>query len=246
MPRPKKNLENERAFQLINCEPIYVVFPGPPKKDWTRVEFAGKAAVVTEPLEAWRLNKLPTDPNLHIRGIVGEEHCWYCEVDFGRSTYYPRIHKKPRKGSKARAVKFHSWPTTDTYGDIPPREDIYSFVKWPTHEIHIHIGPNKISLLTKNLATDKVREQLQEWEEKHQYDVLMGIRRRAPNETQEEHYRRYTNKALRVIGFDHVPKPSKRRQQWMAQVRAIGIDVEQVDRKRAGRLIRFPHHEPGQ
>lgn len=235
MPRPRKKLQDEKAYHLINHKPVYGVYLER-DMDSHQQQHAGRSRLLTEPLEAGRLNELPTDPDLHTRGFLGETSAWLAYVDYGRDNYYPRMNP-PSSRLTPDAVKFHGWPTNDPYGDIPPREDIYSFIKWPSHHIHIHIGPNKISVLTKNAVTHQLRERLKQWEKEYQYNRLTRIMTRSPDEKPAEHYRRYTYKALRDMGLQWATKRSKRRKQWAEDVRALGVCVEEVKRKQAGRLI---------
>ena len=172
---------------------------------------------------------LPTLRTFHLRGFMASREIWFRRGD--QDDYLPLRFPKRRFSSLERPkyVIFHSQPTECIYSEVPAREDIYWFIKFP-HRVLMTVGRKRIGIFQKDERTEALAARLQSWEQQNRYRIFR-IRKRHPTESPEQHFRRYASAALRAMGLEWPRKRSKRRKLWPQVLDQLGLVVTAVDRR---------------
>ena len=172
---------------------------------------------------------LPTSRTFHLRGFLASREIWFRRGD--QDDYLPLRFPKRSFSSLERPkyVIFHSQPTECIYSEVPAREDIYWFIKFP-HRVLMTVGRKRIGIFEKDERTEALAARLQSWEQQNSYRIFR-IRTRHPSESPEQHFRRYASAALRAMDLEWPGKRSKRRKLWPHVLEQLGLVVTAVDRR---------------
>jgi len=179
------------------------------------------------------LQKLPAAPEQHIRGFLASR---YAHFRIGGEDEYLPL--RPRQWQRnpyrvyakdaPKEVVFHSQPTGCIYSEIPAREDIYWFLKWP-HRVLVTVGRKRIGVLRKDERTNRCAERLSDWERDSRARMRRIIKRH-PDKSPRHHFRHYAFAALRALDLEWPGKLSKRRKFWPLVLEEFGLDVTVVQR----------------
>jgi len=174
---------------------------------------------------------LPASPTFHLRGFLASREICYRKGD--QDDYWPlrvpNLSFSSKNLERPKYVIFHSQPTECIYSEVPAREDIYWFIKFP-HRVLMTVGRKRIGIFQKDERTEALAARLQSWEQQNSYRIFR-IRTRHPSESPEQHFRRYASAALRAMGLEWPRKRSKRRKLWPQVLEQLGLVVTAVDRR---------------
>jgi hypothetical protein len=227
MPRQKRAFSGDAktTYQLAHQQPILNTRVDCEWKKikvhyWSQVHKFGP-----QPPRMEAVFSLPTSPTCHLRGFLASREIYYRKGD--QDNYWPLRFPKTTK-DRPKYVIFHSQPTECIYSEVPAREDIYWFIKFP-HRVLMTVGRKRIGIFRKDKRTEALAARLKSWEQQNRYRIFR-IQTRHPSESPEQHFRRYASAALRAMDLEWPGKRSKRRKLWPHVLEQLGLVVTAIDR----------------
>jgi hypothetical protein len=242
MARPRKKLSGAelRAWNLAHYPPVIhkrhrtdqakkskKYLPENAPNHWIERRLGGHDWNLERYDESVQVLKEFTHSSWHLRGYLDGRRAFF-RVDRDGDNYLPcRSVLKGTSLGEFMRCEFHSQPTRSAYSDIPAREDVYRFIKHAT-EVFISIGKTRIGIFQKDMNTELTRQRLEEWEASHS-QLISRLRKRHPDDSAQETFRRYSYAALRGVGLKWPDKPFKKRQNWPELFEDLGILLKVID-----------------